>query len=243
MKNYFNKPIGILILFLCCAQWVSAHTINYALEGKPFGYVFSYYLQLGFEHIIPNGFDHILFIVSLYLLSPKLKNVLWQATAFTIAHTLTLILSMRGLIIAPPAIIEPIIALSIFFVALENVFSYHQLALSDDQANNRNSELTVKNSSLLKRRIALVFLFGLVHGMGFASSLNEIGLPPNAFFSSLITFNIGVELGQVTIILLCYFAFGRWFSEKTWYQSRIVVPISVCIAIIAGFWTVQRLIG
>ncbi len=243
MKNNFNKYIGILILILCSAQSVSAHTINYALEGKPFGYVFSYYLKLGFEHIIPNGFDHILFIVSLYLLSPKLKNVLLQATAFTVAHTLTLILSMRGLIIAPPAIIEPIIALSIFFVALENLFSYHQLAVSGEPLENNSSKLTVQSASLLKRRIALVFLFGLVHGMGFASALNEIGLPPNAFFSSLITFNIGVELGQISIILLCYFAFGLWFSEKVWYQKRIVVPMSVCIALIAGFWTVQRLIG
>lgn len=241
MKNNFNKNIVLLILILCSAHWVSAHTINYALEGKPFGYVFSYYLKLGFEHIIPNGFDHILFIVSLYLLSPKLKNVLLQATAFTVAHTLTLILSMKNIIVAPPAIVEPIIALSICFVALENLFSYQQLAVSDEPLKNSSSKLTVQNSSLLKRRIALVFLFGLVHGMGFASALNEIGLPPNAFLSSLITFNIGVELGQVAIIFLCYAAFGRWFSEKIWYRNRIVVPMSVCIALIAGFWTVQRL--
>ena len=221
MKN--QKNAILLIGFIFCAQIVSAHTINYALEGKPFGYVFSYYLKLGFEHIIPNGFDHILFIISLYLLSPKLKNVLLQATAFTVAHTLTLILSMKGLIIAPPAIIEPIIALSICFVAIQNIVeTRHAL-------------------SLPKGRIAIVFMFGLVHGMGFAASLNEIGLPPNAFLSSLITFNLGVELGQIAIILLCYALFGRWFSEKIWYQRRLVIPLSICIALIAGFWTVQRL--
>ncbi len=223
-----NLKQGIALLgFLFSTQLIFAHTINYALEGKPFGYVFSYYVKLGFEHIIPNGFDHILFIVSLYLLSPKLKNVLLQATAFTVAHTLTLILSMKSIIIAPPAIVEPIIALSICFVALENLFIISR---------------TGSNVSLPPWRIALVFMFGLVHGMGFASSLNEIGLPPNAFLSSLITFNVGVELGQVAIILLCYALFGRWFSEKVWYHKRLVIPMSVCIALIAGFWTIQRLV-
>ena len=234
-----NLRIGIVFIFIIFfVQTISAHTINYALEGKPFGYVFSYYLKLGFEHIIPNGFDHILFIVSLYLLSPKLKNVLLQATAFTVAHTLTLILSMKSIIIAPPAIVEPIIALSICFVALENIFYSGELRV---EGGEKQRQLFTINSQL-SRRIALVFSFGLVHGLGFAASLNEIGLPPNAFLSSLITFNLGVELGQVAIILLCYALFGRWFSEKVWYHKRFVVPMSVCIALIAGYWTVQRLL-
>lgn len=237
-----NLKQGIALLgFLFSTQLIFAHTINYALEGKPFGYVFSYYVKLGFEHIIPNGFDHILFIVSLYLLSPKLKNVLLQATAFTVAHTLTLILSMKSIIIAPPAIVEPIIALSICFVALENIFSVSDFGFRISDARDF-SEIRNPKPEISKWRIALVFMFGLVHGMGFASSLNEIGLPPNAFLSSLITFNVGVELGQVAIILLCYALFGRWFSEKVWYHKRLVIPMSVCIALIAGFWTIQRLV-
>jgi hypothetical protein len=145
--------------------------------------------------------------------------VLWQATAFTVAHTLTLILSMKNLIVAPPALIEPIIALSIAFIAVENMLT----------------------ARLKSGRLTIVFLFGLVHGMGFASALNELGLPRDAFFSSLLTFNIGVELGQITIILGCWLAFGKWFADEIWYRKRIVFPISVMIAAVALVWTFERL--
>ena len=216
MKQLFIFSIFILIVFTA-----NAHTINYALEGKPITDVFSYYLALGYKHILPEGFDHILFVIGLYLLSPKLKNVLWQATAFTVAHTLTLILSMKGLIIAPPAIVEPIIALSIAFIAIENLITQR----------------------LKAGRLAIVFLFGLVHGLGFASALNELGLPRDQFYSSLLSFNVGVELGQISVILFCWLAFGLWFSDKTWYRARIVQPLSVLIGLIAIFWTIQRISG
>ena len=219
MKNLRQTlPLSIAALFLIHTP-IFAHTVNYALEGKPTSDVFSYYVKLGFEHIIPLGLDHILFVVGLYLLSPKLKTILWQATAFTVAHTITLIMSMKNIIVAPPDIVEPIIALSIVFIAVENLIT----------------------STLQPWRIALVFAFGLVHGMGFASALNELGIPRDAFFSSLLSFNVGVELGQISVILLCYAAFGRWFSEKEWYKSRVVVPMSLAIAAIAIFWTVQRI--
>jgi hypothetical protein len=215
------KKIGPLsiIAFFALKTPVFAHTVNYALEGKPTSDVFSYYVKLGFEHIIPLGLDHILFVVGLYLLSPKLKNIIWQATAFTVAHTITLIMSMKNIIVAPPDIVEPIIALSIVFIAVENLIT----------------------STLQPWRIALVFAFGLVHGMGFASALNELGIPRDAFFSSLLSFNVGVEFGQISVILLCYALFGRWFSEREWYKSRVVVPMSLAIAAIAVFWTVQRI--
>ena len=215
MKNA-KYPLSILLIL--GSKIASAHTITYQLEGQPIGSVFSYYTKLGFEHIIPSGLDHILFIVGLYLLSPKLKNVIFQATAFTVAHTITLILSMKNLIVAPPALVEPIIAISIVFVAIENILI----------------------SDLKPWRIGLVFLFGLVHGMGFASALNELGLPRDAFFTSLLTFNFGVELGQISVILACYFLFGKWFSDKIWYRQRVVYPISIAIALVAGFWTFER---
>ncbi len=214
-----KKAAFIILAILSITATVSAHTVNYALEGQPASDVFSYYLSLGYKHILPNGLDHILFVVGLYLLSPRLKDVFWQATAFTVAHTLTLILSMKNLIVAPPALIEPIIALSIAFIAIENLLS----------------------SRLQAWRIVIVFLFGLVHGMGFASALNELGLPRDAFFSSLITFNIGVELGQMTVILACWLAFGKWFSSEIWYRKRIVMPLSVAIAAIALVWTFERI--
>ncbi len=211
-------PLSIATLFLISTT-VYAHTVNYALEGQPTSAVFSYYVKLGFEHILPEGLDHILFVVGLYLLSPKLKTIIWQATAFTVAHTITLILSMKNIIVAPPDIVEPIIALSIVFIAVENLIT----------------------STLQPWRIALVFAFGLVHGLGFASALNELGIPRDAFFSSLLSFNVGVELGQISVILLCYLLFGRWFSEKEWYKNRVVVPLSLAIAAMALYWTIERI--
>lgn len=216
MKKILSATI--IIFFIVS---VNAHTVNYALEGKPITDVFAYYLSLGYKHILPEGFDHILFVIGLYLLSPQLKNVLWQATAFTVAHTLTLILSMKGLIVAPPAIVEPIIALSIAFIAVENLITQR----------------------LKAGRIALVFLFGLVHGLGFASALNELGLPRDKFYESLLSFNIGVELGQISIIFLCWLSFGFWFSEKKFYRSHIVQPLSVSIGLIAVYWFFARIGG
>ena len=177
------------------------------------------YLKLGYRHIIPLGFDHILFVLSLFLLSPKLKPVLWQATAFTIAHSVTLGLAMYHVINPPARIVEPLIALSILYVALENIFS----------------------PRLKASRVGVVFLFGLVHGLGFAGSLGQLGLPSHSYLLSLVMFNAGVELGQITIILLAFFLLGYWFGEKPYYRPRIVVPLSAVIALVALFWTVQRL--
>lgn len=196
-----------------------AHTINYALEKAPAGNVFWYYLKLGYLHILPNGFDHILFVTGLCLLNNKISTILWQATAFTVAHSITLALSMKNMIVAPGAIVEPIIALSILFIAVENL-------------------LIAKLSAW---RILLVFMFGLVHGMGFASSLNEIGLPPNKFFLSIFSFNVGVELGQMTIIFLVFGLVIMPFRSIKNYKRNIVYPLSILIAIIASYWTIERI--
>ena len=212
-----------LILLCLIAMGVSvslsAHTINYQLEKVPVTDVVWYYLKLGYKHILPDGFDHILFIAGLCLLSTRMSVLLWQATAFTVAHTITLILSMKGIIVIPPAIVEPIIALSTAFIAIENILL----------------------SELKPWRVLVVFAFGLVHGMGFASALNELGLPRNAFYTSLLSFNVGVELGQITIISFVYFSLIYWFGHKTWYRTAIVYPISVLIAIVALYWAYQRL--
>jgi hypothetical protein len=124
-------------------------------------------------------------------------------------------------LITPPAnIVEPAIALSILYVSLENIFS----------------------PKLKASRIGVVFLFGLVHGMGFAGALGKLGLPQDAYLLSLILFNLGVELGQLTIILSAYFLLGKWFGNKPYYRKRIVIPVSAVIAIIASIWTVQRIL-
>ena len=198
---------------------LSAHTINYRLEKSPVEDVISYYLLLGYHHILPDGFDHILFVVGLTLLSTRMGVLLWQATAFTVAHTITLMLSMKGIIVVPPSIVEPVIALSIAFIAIENLVM----------------------TELKAWRVLIVFAFGLVHGMGFASALNELGLPRNAFYTSLLSFNVGVELGQITIIGFMYFTLIYWFGQKPWYRRRVVYPLSTMIALIALYWTFTRL--
>jgi hypothetical protein len=212
--------VGLLVItFLLFSGNVFAHTINYALEKAPVKDVVWYYVQLGFHHIIPNGFDHILFVAGLCLLSTKIKTILWQATAFTVAHSITLALSMKNIIVAPPAIVEPVIALSILFVAVENLLL----------------------SELKPWRVLLVFMFGLIHGMGFASSLNEIGLPPGKFYTSILSFNIGVELGQMAVIAAMFSLIIIPLRKKILYRKVVVYPLSVLIAMVAAYWTVERL--
>jgi len=199
---------------------IFAHVIVGELEKMSAARAALLYLKLGYTHIIPLGLDHILFVLSLFLLNPRLKPVLWQATAFTIAHSVTLGLALYHVITPPAHIIEPLIAVSIVYVALENIFS----------------------PKLKPSRIGIVFLFGLVHGMGFAGALGQLGLPQQSYLLSLVLFNLGVELGQLTIILTAFFLLGKGFGTKPYYRSRIVIPLSAVIAAVAGWWTIQRLI-
>jgi hydrogenase/urease accessory protein HupE len=180
------------------------------------------YLVLGFEHILPKGLDHILFVLGIFLLSPAWRPVLWQVTTFTIAHSITLGLTIYGIVSLSPAIVEPLIALSITYVAIENLFT----------------------STLKPWRIALVFAFGLLHGMGFAGVLSELGLPRSEFFTALVTFNIGVEAGQLAVITLAFLAVGWWRrTESGRYRRWVVVPASVLIAICGAWWTITRALG
>lgn len=182
------------------------------------GEVVANYLKIGFDHIIPKGLDHILFVVGLFLLSTHWKPLLWQVTAFTIAHTITLALATLGYVSLSPAIVEPLIAASIVYVAVENIFT----------------------SRLNPWRPVIVFGFGLLHGLGFAGVLGDIGLSSSHFIAGLIAFNVGVELGQLAVIALCYLAVGIWFGSKQWYRHYIAVPASVAIAVIAAWWFYER---
>ena len=161
---YYRRIAGIALLILLMSKPLFAHVVVGELEKMSKSDAAWVYLKLGYTHILPLGFDHILFILSLFLLSPKLKPVLWQATAFTVAHSVTLGLAMYHVITPPAKIVEPVIALSIMYVALENVFS----------------------PKLKTSRIAVVFLFGLVHGMGFAGALGHLGLPKNSYLICLV---------------------------------------------------------
>jgi hypothetical protein len=180
------------------------------------------YAGLGFTHILPKGLDHILFVVGLFLLGTRWRPLLLQVTLFTIAHSVTLGLSMLGLVSLPPSIVEPLIALSIAYVAVENLFT---------------TELT-------PWRGALVFAFGLLHGLGFAGVLGELGMPAGRFALALVAFNVGVELGQLAVIALAMLAVGWWRTTRLeTYRRWVVVPVSLAIAVVGLYWTATRALG
>ncbi len=179
---------------------------------------FTNYLQIGFVHIVPKGLDHILFVVGLFLLSTQLRPLLIQVTSFTLAHSVTLALGIFGVLSISPAIVEPLIAASIIYVCIENIYA----------------------DKLSRWRPIIVFLFGLLHGLGFASVLQEIGLSSTSFMTGLVAFNVGVELGQLTVIAACFLIVGIWFRNKPWYRNKITIPASIMIALIASYWLVER---
>ncbi len=176
------------------------------------------YIPTGFDHIVPKGLDHILFVLGLFFLSAGLRALLLQITAFTFAHTLTLAAGALGWVNVPGAIVEPLIAASIVYVAIENIF--------------------IKRLTLW--RPFVIFGFGLLHGLGFASVLGEFGLPQGQFIPALIGFNIGVELGQITVIAVAFAAVGFVFGHRDWYRSRIAIPASLMIASVGAWWFLER---
>ena len=199
--NTFRKLIFTSIILFLGSAALSAHPMDLTnISTLDVGQI---YLQLGFTHILPLGIDHILFILGI-----NLKTAFIQASVFTLAHTITLTLSVYDIVTINPDIVEPVIALSIVFIAIENIFT------KDIKAG----------------RIILIFLFGLIHGLGFASVLTDLGLPKSEFLTALISFTVGVELGQTAVILLAYFLIGKWFSSKQWYHQKIVVSFSKFIS-------------
>jgi hypothetical protein len=206
------------MLLLLTPLLASAHPTNIDFSQMPRTQVAWSYLRMGFIHILPLGYDHILFITSLLLLSTGWRQVIMQTTAFTIAHSITLALAMYRIIEPSPAIIEPVIALSIAFVAAENIIIRRVHPL----------------------RLLIVFFFGLIHGMGFAGVLIEQGLPEKQFITAIFAFNAGVELGQIAIILLAFLLVGNWAGDNPRYLNRLAVPASVCILLVATYWTIER---
>lgn len=179
------------------------------------------YLFLGIEHIIPKGLDHMLFIIGLFLFSNLIRPLLLQVSMFTIAHTITLVIASLSLINVNASIVEPLIALSIVYIGVENIF---------------------KKYSNTKIRYYVIFLFGLLHGLGFALVLKDVGLDYSNLLINLVSFNIGVEIAQIFILFLLYLTIGLFFSKKKYYKIIFQIPLSLFISLIAIYWFVERII-
>ena len=179
------------------------------------------FLKLGVEHIL-DGPDHILFVLSLLLVFASFITILKYTSTFTIAHSITLILAGSGILTLSSQIVEPIIALSIAVVALTSVFLRKNKYLGNEKA-----------------KLGIIFFFGLFHGLGFAGLLQDIAVPDDKFLSSLISFNIGVEIGQLIIVGLALPVIYL-LRNKGWYPKFIKVAAFV-IASVAIFWMFQRI--
>ena len=176
------------------------------------------YLKQGFEHILPDGLDHILFVLGLFLLCRAWKPILIQVTIFTAAHTITLALATLGYVSADQRIVEAVIAASITIVALENIF----------------------RPTYGKFRLLMVFGFGLIHGLGFAQRLIDERIPEGSLGSALLGFNVGVELGQLAVIGLAVAA-TFWLKDEEKYRRWVVIPASALIALAGIIWAIERL--
>ncbi len=187
------------------------------LAAMPLYKKFYIFVKAGFEHIIPQGLDHILFVLGLFFSCITFRSLLWQVTAFTVAHSITLVLAAQGLVQLRGDIVEIIIALSIVWIAIENCL--------------------YKETS--KWRYLVVFSFGLLHGLGFAALLTQYGLPKENFISLLLAFNIGVEFGQLAVLLIAFLLI-KLILRKNWYSNQIKIPASIIIALVGLFWFVER---
>lgn len=185
------------------------------------------YIKIGIGHILPDGADHILFVLAIFLASVRLKALVWQISAFTVAHTATLGLAASGVITPSSSLVEPLIAFTIAFVAIEN------LVFKD----------------MTKWRPLVVFGFGLIHGLGFAGFFGELGLPPGQFWSALIGFNVGVEIGQLSVIATAAILgtlVRRWLQDPDGllrYRSYIARPGSLLISLTGLWWGITRLLA
>lgn len=206
-----------------------------SLDGKSFEYIFSkdknlwtgtfgqapgffdtarQFIQLGLKHIL-TGYDHILFLLALLLVKMNFRSMVTVVTSFTFAHSITLMLAAFDVVSPPSHFVEATIALTICYVALENLFS------RDHQ-----------------HRWALTLAFGLVHGFGFAGVLQEIGLPKNHELTALLTFNLGVELGQL-LIVVCIYPMLRKVENFYWWPKTVQIA-SILVGLAGTYWFVMR---
>ena len=177
------------------------------------------FIKAGFEHIIPQGLDHILFVLGLFFSSLKFRSLIIQVTAFTLAHSITLALAAVGVVKLQLSLVEPLIFLSIVWVAIENTIF----------------------KQTTKWRPLVIFGFGLLHGLGFAALLTQYGLPKDNFISLLLAFNVGVELGQLAVLIMA-FILVRAIFRKSQNKNQLKIPASIIIGLVGLYWLVDSLI-
>ena len=177
------------------------------------------FIKAGFEHIIPQGLDHILFVLGLFFSSLKFRSLIIQVTAFTLAHSITLALAAVGVVKLQLSLVEPLIFLSIVWVAIENTIF----------------------KQTTKWRPLVIFGFGLLHGLGFAALLTQYGLPKDNFISLLLAFNVGVELGQLAVLIMA-FILVRAIFRKSQNKNQLKIPASIIIGLVGLYWFVDSLI-
>lgn len=181
------------------------------------------FIELGIPHVL-FGFDHVLFILAIHLIVRKWKDIFIVVTSFTIAHSLTLILASLGFITVTSRVVEPFIAFTIAYTAVRNVII----------VNRGKTE-----ERILKERWVSAFGFGLIHGLGFAGALAEIAIPKAYFIPALLAFNVGVEIGQLIVIVL-FVSFLLIIKKRGWL-TEVVYGLSGAITIIASIWMMQRI--
>ncbi len=181
------------------------------------------FIEFGFQHIIPQGLDHALFVVALYLNARNWPSLLIQVTTFTLAHTITLGLAATGILTSPGDIIEPLIAVSIIVLALETIFAPKGTAW----------------------RLPVIFAFGLLHGLGFGAVM-KVYLENADLSAGLIGITIGVELGHLLVLVATGLAaFAIQLALKTshkpnLYRPAFVIPVAGLIALVGAYWAMQR---
>jgi hypothetical protein len=175
-------------------------------------------LRLGFMHLVPSGLDHVLFILGLFLLTPRLRGLVVQVSVFTLAHSATLAATALGMISPPGAIVEPLIALSIVFIAVENII----------------------RSTVSRWRLWLIFCFGLLHGTGFAGALTALDLTRPHLLTTIVTFNVGVELAQIAVLAAAAVVVRASAIAPEPYRRFVIRPASLAIAAMGVIWLLER---
>ena len=219
-QSQTEKPENLYTAYLEPGT-ISAPIKRQGVTAQPVLTIMLDYVKIGFVHIVPKGLDHILFVLGLFFYAARWRPLLGQVTLFTLAHTTTLMLASTGHIVVSPNLVEPLIAASIIYVAFENL----------------------RSERLHAGRLVVIFAFGLLHGLGFASVLDDIGLADDQFMVSLISFNIGVELGQLAVLIPAFLVFGVAARNAVWYRRLIAAPASALIGAIGLWMLTTRLVG